>query len=212
MDERLRSQVAQTLRPVRPLPPPSTRVLVVAPVAVLLLAAAPLVFEFRDLHALGWTWSWGASSTQAIAGLALIAIALRDAVPGRRMPTGLIAASVGTTVLLFTVITAASWGASPMSAADQSRVVGAVCLVSSAITALPAVALSAVLVARAFPLRPGLAGSIAGLGSGVLADAGWRLFCHYSEPGHVVAAHLGAVGCATLAGAVITSAFTKRGT
>jgi hypothetical protein len=36
-----------------------------------------------------------------------------------------------------------------------------------------------------------------------MADAGWRLFCHFSEPSHVLSAHLGGVVIAALAGAVL---------
>jgi hypothetical protein len=45
------------------------------------------------------------------------------------------------------------------------------------------------LVARAFPLRPRLAGALYGIGAGLIADAGWRLFCHFSDPVHVFGAH-----------------------
>ena len=42
---------------------------------------------------------------------------------------------------------------------------------------------------RAFPLRPRIAGALYGLGAGLMADAGWRLFCHFSNPAHVFGAH-----------------------
>jgi hypothetical protein len=42
-----------------------------------------------------------------------------------------------------------------------------------------------------------------GVGAGLMADAGWRLFCHFSEPAHVIAAHLGGAAVTALAGAAL---------
>jgi hypothetical protein len=64
--------------------------------------------------------------------------------------------------------------------------------------------LTAILAVRAWPTRPAVTGWLAGLGAGLMADAGWRLFCHFSEPSHVLAAHLGGVLAAGAVGAVIT--------
>jgi hypothetical protein len=51
-------------------------------------------------------------------------------------------------------------------------------------------------------LSPQIAGALYGAGAGLLSDAGWRLFCHYSDPLHVLPTHLGAVVAATLLGAL----------
>jgi hypothetical protein len=71
------------------------------------------------------------------------------------------------------------------------------------VSALPAVALASILAARAYPLRPAVAGALLGLGAGLMADAGWRLFCHFSEPAHVLSAHLGGVLLSMCLGAVM---------
>jgi hypothetical protein len=69
--------------------------------------------------------------------------------------------------------------------------------------ALPVMAIAGWLVARAFPLRPRLAGALYGIGAGLIADAGWRLFCHFSDPVHVYGAHtLGIVAAAAIGIAV----------
>ena len=65
------------------------------------------------------------------------------------------------------------------------------------------------LAARAYPTRPALAGALLGLGAGLMADAGWRLFCHFSEPAHVLSAHLGAVVIATLLGSALATAICR---
>ena len=64
-----------------------------------------------------------------------------------------------------------------------------VCLTGTVVSALPALAVAGWLAARAFPLRPRLAGALYGVGAGLMADAGWRLFCHFSDPAHVFGAH-----------------------
>lgn len=84
------------------------------------------------------------------------------------------------------------------------------CAIGSATSALPVVVLGSILVVRAFPLRPARTGALAGLGAGLLADAGWRLFCHFSEPAHVIVAHLGGVGVATIVAAWLTSWMVRR--
>jgi hypothetical protein len=53
----LRRAIAADLAPVRPLPPPWQRALALAPIALVLLVAAPIVFQFRDLDALGFLLS-----------------------------------------------------------------------------------------------------------------------------------------------------------
>ena len=47
---------------------------------------------------------------------------------------------------------------------------------------MPALIVAALLAARAFPLRPGVAGALYGLGCGLIADAGLRLYCEYTAP------------------------------
>jgi hypothetical protein len=63
---------------------------------------------------------------------------------------------------------------------------------------------SALLTARAFPLRPIAAGVLWGLGCGLIADAGLRLYCEFTTVQHVLLEHFAAVVFAMIAGAVIT--------
>ena len=46
----------------------------------------------------------------------------------------------------------------------------------------PPLLVATLLVARAFPLRPGMAGALYGLGCGLVADAGLRLYCEFTVP------------------------------
>jgi hypothetical protein len=210
MNDTMRAIVAASLRPVRPLPSPSRRALSIVPLALLLLVTAPLAFNFRDLAALGWSWSWAASLTQTLIGVAVIAASLREAVPGRAWSTAALSLFTALIGLLFVVVTSGAWQASPVVLERGWWQIGVMCLAGSATSALPAVVLSAILIVRAFPLRPALAGAMGGLGAGLLADAGWRLFCHFSEPAHVLVAHFGGVALAALAGAALTPWLRRR--
>jgi hypothetical protein len=210
MSDALRSKIAADLTPVRPLASPLQRTLAVVPFAVLLLIAAPFVFNFRDLTSLGFTWSWGASIVQMIAGLAVIALTLQQAVPGREWSARALAAAIVAVLVLFTLVTLASWAASPVDLGRRWWTIGAICALSSATSALPVVVLAVALVVRAYPLRPLATGAMAGFGAGVIADAGWRLFCHYSEPAHVFAAHFGGVLLASAMGAILVRALWRR--
>lgn len=210
MPDTLRAKIAADLTPVRPLASPLQRTLAVVPFALLLLIAAPLVFNFRDLASLGFTWSWGASIVQIAAGLAVITLALQQAIPGREWPMSALAAPVAALTILFTLVTLETWALSPVGLSRGWWAIGAICAVSSAISALPVVALAAALVIRAYPLRPLTTGAIAGFAAGLIADAGWRLFCHYSEPAHVFAAHFGGVLLASAIGALTVKFLDTR--
>lgn len=200
----LRERLAADFSPVRPLPSPWLRVFWCAPFALLTFVAAPAYFNVRlDALELGWFRSWGASLIQVVAGFALLAAALRESIPGRSWSAVAMGLWVVTPLALALAVTFTSWEG---SAALPHRwwTVWAMCLGGSAATALPVVALAGVLVARAYPTRPGIAGLLLGVGAGVIADAGWRMFCHFSEPAHVLSAHLGGVAMSAIAGALLS--------
>jgi hypothetical protein len=193
--DRLEAAVKADLQPVRPLPAPARGVLRLAPVAALTLVAASSVFAFRsDAVALGWILTWGASIAQALFALALIALALRDAVPGRTLSTSAVLLAAGSVLGFSVVATLRTWGLSPtMIVPDMVAWVGTVCFTGTIVTAFPLLAGAAALAARALSVRPWSSGALYGLGAGLGADAGWRLFCHYSDPLHVLSTHTGGV-------------------
>ena len=205
----LRAMIAAELTPVRPLRPPLVRGLMLVPVACVLLVAAPLVFDFRDLAALGWSWSWGASILQLGAGFALVVAALRESIPGRAWSRPALVMLAAAPIAIVTAIGLVSWQRSPIILTGPGLLVGAICLTASAITALPATCLAVLLALNAYPTRPAITGWLAGLGGGLLADAGWRLFCHFSEPAHVLSAHLGGVVVAGAVGAIASRSFHR---
>jgi hypothetical protein len=137
------------------------------------------------------------------AGFTLIAAALRESVPGRSWTPAQLALWIIAPLLLVIAVTFASALLSALPLGQGWRMVGLVCLGGSAAMALPIVALANVLAIGAYPTRPVIAGLLVGLGAGLMADAGWRMFCHYGEPAHVLSAHLGGLLIAAAAGAAL---------
>jgi hypothetical protein len=200
----LRARIEADYEPVRPLPAPFVRALAVAPFAIVALLAAPLFFNVRsDADRLGWAMTWGMSLVQVVFGFIVITAALRESVPGRAWSPSALIAWVSVPLVLLVAVTFASWQASQVPLQRGWWTIGLVCVAGSAATALPVIALANVLAARAYPTRPAIAGLLLGVGAGLMADAGWRLFCHFSEPSHVLSAHLGGVALAALAGAAL---------
>lgn len=210
LPEVLRARLAADYRPVRPLPSPLARTLWLLPLAMGTLFAASLVFSRRsDAATLGGVGLWGASALQVVAGLALAAAAMREAVPGRGWSRAAIGLWLGLPLALLVFVTLASWELSPVLLLRNWSVIGLACFAGSLTSALPLIALASVLAARAYPTRPTIAGALSGLGAGLIADAGWRLCCHFSEPAHVLSAHVGAVVVSTMAGAALAFAICR---
>jgi hypothetical protein len=207
----LRARLAADYQPVRVLRPPWTRALAVLPLGAIALVAAPIAFDVRqDAGRLGWIGLWGFSLLQSAIGLVVVAAALRESVPGRAWSTRALLLWLTLPIVAVVVVTMASWQISPSMLRGAWWVVWGLCFSGSAATALPVVALASVLAARAYPVRPALAGALIGLGAGLMADAGWRIFCHFSEPAHVLSAHLAAVVVSTVIGSLLALRLSIR--
>jgi len=207
----MREAIARDLEPVRPLWRPSVRALTLAPLAVAIVLAVPALHFFRsDLRAIGFVRAWGFSIGQAIAGIVIVAAALRDAIPGRALPRTIVALIAACGLMMpaaLLMLTAASFDVGP--APGRAIVEGIGCFRVSAVAALPALLVASFLAARAFPARPTVAGALYGLGGGLIADAGLRLYCEYSQPEHVLLAHGGAI-VASIAAGVALAWITRR--
>ena len=197
----LRARLAADYRPVRALPSPWARAGAIAPLAIVTLVAAPFAFNVRgDAANLGWLGVGGMSIAQSLAGLLVVGAALRESIPGRDWSRAAIALWLAMPIAGVVGVTLVSWEASPVYLRGGWWLVAGVCFAGSAATALPLIALASILAARAYPTRPAVAGALLGLGAGLMADAGWRIFCHFSEPSHVLSAHLAAVIMSTIIG------------
>jgi hypothetical protein len=208
----LRDRIRSDLRPTRPLRSPFVRALVLVPIAVAIVLAVPGLHFFRsDMAAIGFVKAWGFSFGQALAGLVIIAAALRESIPGRGLSRTAVAATIAIGLMIpasLLVLTASTFDVGPE--AGHALEEGANCFRVSAISAIPALFAAAMLAARAFPLRPALAGALYGLGCGLIADAGLRLYCEYTVPEHVLFGHGGAILAAMAIGAAIAKIVPRR--
>jgi len=207
----LRARLETDYQPVRVLRSPLSRAFWVMPIAIVALFAAPTAFNVRpDAANLGWSGVWGLSLIQSVLGLAVVVAALRESVPGRGWSPTAIALWLAIPIVMVIGITLFSWNASPVLLRSEWWLIGGVCFAGSAATALPVVALAAILASRAYPTRPAIAGLLLGLGAGLIADAGWRIFCHFSEPAHVLSAHLAAVVISAAIGSLASVSLAAR--
>ena len=207
----LRAIISRDLRPVRPLWPPSRRALALAPLAIAVVVGVPAVNFFRtDLEALGFFKAWGLSIVESVVGLTIIALGLREAVPGRALRTrALVTASVTALVLPLVIyrVTTDTFSVGPRSWSEWRF--GMVCFRTSMLAAMPVLFASAFLTRRAFPLRRVAAGLLWGLGCGLIADAGLRLYCEFTTAAHVVLEHFSAVIASMLLGVIMTNVIVR---
>jgi len=203
----LRAVVSRDLRPVRPLWPPSRRALALTPLAIAIVVGVPLVNFFRtDLAALGVVKAWGLSVVESAAGLAIVALGLREAIPGRalRRHALLIASLVGLLLpLVIYRVTTETFTVGPRTWAQWRF--GMACFRTSVLAATPVLLVSAFLTKRAFPLHRVATGILWGLGCGLIADAGLRLYCEFTTLPHMLLEHFSAVVVSMLLGVVMTS-------
>jgi Negative regulator of sigma F len=206
--ENVRTIVERDLRPVRPLWPPSKRALALMPLAVAIVVGVPVINYFRpDFDTLGFFRGWGLSLLESCAGLTIVALGLRESVPGRvlRIAALVAAAVVGLAIPLVVLrATADNFNLGPKSWSEWRY--GMACFRTSVLAATPILAASAFLTRRAFALRPVAAGILWGLGCGLIADAGLRLYCEFTSMPHVMLEHFGAVVASMLLGAIVSSA------
>lgn len=209
---RLRDEVARNLRPVRPLAPPGRRAAVLAPLAGLLLAAVPLAWGLRDdAPAVGMLPLWAGSAIQVGLAFALVATALAESVPGRLHSPWRLASRAALGGGFMIVLTGVTFLLSPTHVPGlRDAAYFRICLTRSFGLGLAPLALAVLLLRRGLAARPVVAGALAGLGAGLLADAAWRLFCEVSDPAHVLAAHAGAVVLLGVAGALTGLLFRAK--
>lgn len=205
-DRDLRAIVSRDLRPVRPLWPPSRRALALVPLAVAIVVGVPLINFFRtDLAALGFVKAWGLSVVESAAGLAIVALGLREAIPGRALKRGalVIASLVGLALpLVIYRITTDTFTVGPRTWAQWQF--GMACFRTSVLAATPVLIVAAFLTKRAFPLHRVATGVLWGLGCGLIADAGLRLYCEFTTLPHMLLEHFSAVVVSMLLGVIMT--------
>lgn len=195
----VRSIILDDLKPVRPLPSPSRRTARVTAAAALLAVAIPLVLGVRS------SFGWLVASTSVMlmaAGICSVGIALWDAIPGRNMSVWNLWRAVLCCLVIFFTAMFLTAAARPLSIPPtEGEVVSRICSGIPAIIGLPILALAIYLIFRAYPVRPVSCGGIAGLGCGVIIESGWRAYCPYSAPIHILTTHALAVAMLSAVGA-----------
>jgi len=193
--ETLRRAIEDDLHPVRPLPPIWQRTMVAAATMAVILAFTLATASLRpDIDKLPMWLSWGCSTFQLVMGVMLIALALRESVPGAGVPAGSIrlAAVIALAMqILVGIATSIFSPAIPMPGSSVSAGVG--CLQHESLLALPTFVVTLWLVFRALPMRAPAAGLLGGAGAAIASDAVLHLLCPMSDLRHVLVWHTGAV-------------------
>ena len=191
----LREAIEGDLQPVRPLHPIWMRsMLAVAMLAVVLSFVLANASLRADIDRLPMWLSWGCSALQLVLGVLLVGLALREAIPGRGVPTGAVRLAAGTALalqILVGVATSIVSPAIPMPGSGLAPGIG--CLKHESMMALPAFIVTLLLVFRALPLRAPTAGLLGGAGVTVATDGVIHLLCPMANLSHVLIWHTGAV-------------------
>src|SRR5690242_29486 len=148
------------------------------PLALLLFFGPPMYYHWREnLSSLPSWASWGLSAFETLGGAALMGLALRQAVPGLEVRPRWILLACASGVVLFTCValTTAHVLPTPLQYSNTWMQLARECVVMELLFAIPSLAVSAWLVARALPTRPSLTGAAYGFAIGLMTDAGMRL-------------------------------------
>lgn len=193
MPESLRRSIAADLQPVRPLAAPWLRVLWSLPLAIVLSAGTLIYFGMRpDFQGLSDLMTWVPVLLQAALGLAVLTLALHEAVPGMRIARPVVFAVCIGALAVHLAANIILWLRDPMGYGEFLASFWN-CFRYEFLLGVPFLALVTYLSAKALPARPQVIGALAGVGAGVISDASWRMVCYVSVPSHFLTAHLGGI-------------------
>lgn len=207
----LREAVRRDFAPVEPLAAPSRRALVLALPALVVLVVALAVSS--RVGAARWLSlpGGGVSLLEWLAGLGLLWLALREAVPGLGLGAGralaALAGGIGLQLLLGLLI----WQRTSAGLSGPGAfAAGSQCASIEGVIGLPHLALATWLALRALPIRPRWSGALAGAAAGLLADSIWHLACARYDLEHLLVWHFGATVAMTLVGALAGSFWPRK--
>ncbi len=197
---------------VAPLAPPWRRACALGlPSLVILSAAVVLLARRAGVSGVFSLSGGGVSLVEWLAGLFLIWLALREAVPAQGVGAGrsmlALAGGVGLQLVLGLVL----WQRTGAGLSGPGAVAaGAQCASIEGAIGLPHLAIATWLALRALPIRPRWSGALAGAAAGLFADALWHLACPRNDLEHLLVWHFGATVAMTLLGAVAGSFWIRR--
>ncbi len=191
LPDALRRAVAADIEPVKPLPPPWVRILWAGPLAAVMAAGTLVYFGLQsDLQRAGVAMTWLPMVLQITLGLAVLAIALQETVPGMRVAKPVVYGVCLSALALHLAVNIIMWLRDPMGYEDFLTSWWG-CIRYEILLGVPFLAIVTYMAGRALPIRPRYVGLLAGFGAGVIADASWRMVCPVSIPTHFLTAHLG---------------------
>jgi hypothetical protein len=172
-----------------------------------LAAAALSMTNLRpDLDRTSWAITYGPALMEMLTGWGAFLLAMSWSVPGFRVSRSGSALWCGAMAAL---ALAAAFAAphlvpasDPGTSLGLSPTKGFPCLGFEMMLGVPILMAALWLVARGASVAPRLAGALAGMGAGLVADAAMHFECGAVDPAHTVIWHLGAVALLSLLGAL----------
>jgi len=203
--ENLKQSLAGDFVPLKPLRESWKRALWIFPIALLLTGVTWTVFHLRPDYAnFGAIEFWPFYVLQVLAGYWTLFVSLEMGIPGCLKPP-VVLAGIGLTGPVIHLI--ASWSAfriSPSWAAPgREWVTGAACISAIGIFGGLVLLFGFFLARAGLPIHAGTAGLLLGLGSGLAAEAAWRVHCPITSLNHVLPFHTGAILALIAAGLII---------
>jgi hypothetical protein len=191
--ERVRDEISRNLEPVTPLRPAWMSALVAVPAALFLLSLVLVVYGLRsDAATIGGWALWGPASLMVGAAYAVLMLALVQRAPestvSRMWWAALPLLAIG--MQLVGSYWTLAYSAPQATVSWQTE---AMCFGRITALGVPPVILVLWLLSRGLPLRPKVAGLLAGIGGGLVSEGVYRLSCGMSSPAHIVPWHTGAI-------------------
>lgn len=210
--DEIKRLVEEDIKPVRPIIEPWKAALSVValwcPVVALVLAFLGLRSDHTQLGTVG---TWGFAFIQLLVAYLIATVGIRLTIPASNLPMIVLSLAVFSGAVTHLAISGITFHLSPRGLEPaQFGKVSLVCfLVTFLLGLLPSILLL-IFASRGLPIRPLVTGLLCGLGSGLSAEAAWRLHCPYSSPDHVLLAHTGAVISVMLLGSVAGFFWQRR--
>ena len=208
--ERVRDEVSKNLEPVTALRPAWMSALVAIPVAMFLLSLVLVVYGLRSDAASIGAWAlWGPASLMVAATYAVLVLALVQRAPESTVRTvwwialPLLAIAIQLGGAYWTL----AYSGPPVAVSWQTE---AMCFWRISALGVPSVLLVLWLLSRGLPLRPKVAGLLAGIGGGLVSEGVYRLHCGMSHPTHIVTWHTGAILVMGLLGLIAGMRWERR--
>jgi hypothetical protein len=188
------------------------RALFLLPYTVLALALLLLVIGLRsDAQDLGGEILWGLAALQLLVAYLILLFALRQAVPANAVSPMVWLSLLFLVIVMQTGVAFWTYRYSPLDVPpDRVYLYGLACFSMMFFFGVVPLAITIWLLIRGLPLRPCIAGLLAGFGSGLVAEAVYRTHCSYSHLSHVLPWHGGAVLALGLVGFYCGFLWEKR--